>query len=89
MHWLWILTYLQNIEKAKKEIERLEAEESQPSTSSFSNRRTHDSSKKPAAANQGVNGTASADAELAQEKDAAADVAEDMKKVSLEDKADE
>jgi len=34
-----------------------------------------------------VNGTASADAVLAQEKDAAADVAEDMKDASITDKA--
>ena len=81
---------LQNIEKAKKEIERLEAEETQSSTShSTSHRRTHDNSKKPATANQSVNGTASAEAELAQEKDAAADVAEDIKKASIEDKAEE
>jgi hypothetical protein len=89
LHGLRILTSLQNIEKAKKEIERLEAEEHQPSTSTASNRRTHDSSRKPTAANQAVNGTASAESELAQEKDAAADVAEDMKKASIEDKADE
>ncbi|KAK0514215.1 hypothetical protein JMJ35_002832 [Cladonia borealis] len=80
----------ENIEKAKKEIERLEAEETQSSTShSTSHRRTHDNSKKPATANQSVNGTASAEAELAQEKDAAADVAEDIKKASIEDKAEE
>ena len=82
---------IQNIEKAQKEIERLEAEarEPQPSTShSTSHRRTHDNSKKPAIANQSVNGIASAEAELAQEKDAAADVAEDMKNASIEDKAD-
>ncbi|KAL6715105.1 multicopy suppressor of BFA (Brefeldin A) [Lecanora helva] len=74
----------ENIERARKEIDRLEAEakESQPSTS---NRRTHDSSKKPAAVNQAVNGTAHAGAELAQEKDADADVAEDMKKASIEE----
>lgn len=87
----------QNIEKAKKEIERLEAEEtqSQSSTShshshSSSHRRTHDTPKKPATANQSVNGTASAEAELSQEKDAANDVAEDMKNASIEDnKAEE
>lgn len=37
---------------------------------------------------QAVNGEASAEAELAQEKDAAADVAEDLKKASIEDKDD-
>ena len=76
---------MQNVEKAQKEIDRLEAEakEPQPSTS---NRRTHDSAKKPATANQSVNGTASAETELAQEKDAAADVTEDLKAASIEDK---
>lgn len=78
----------QNIERAQKEIDHLEAEakESQPSPSS--NRRTHDPSKKPATAKPSVNGTASASAEHAQEKDADTNVAEDMKKASLEDKAD-
>ena len=80
----------QNIDKAKKEIERLEAEETQSSSShSTSHRRTHDNSKKPATTNQFVDGTASAEAELAQEKDAAADVADDIKKASIEDKAEE
>jgi hypothetical protein len=36
-----------------------------------------------------VNGSSSATAELAQEKDAEADVAEDLEKASLEDNADE
>jgi hypothetical protein len=35
------------------------------------------------------NGDLGAEAELAQEKDAAADVADDMKKASIEDKKDE
>ena len=82
------LTYLQNIEKAQKEIDRLEAEAKEPQPSA-PNRRTHDSVKKPAVANQSVNGTASAEAEHAQEKDASADVTEDLKKASIEDKAEE
>lgn len=75
----------ENVEKAQKEIDRLEAEakEPQPSTST---RRTHDTAKKPATANQSVNGTASAETELAQEKDADADVTEDLKKASIEEK---
>lgn len=79
------LNLIQNIEKAQKEIDRLEAEakEPQPSTSS---RRTHDTAKKPATANHAVNGTASAETEVAQEKDAAADVTKDVKKASIEDK---
>lgn len=78
----------QNIEKAQKEIDRLEAEAKEPQPSSSSNRRTQDSSKKPATANHSVNGTASASAEHAQEEETNADVAEDMKKASLEDKAE-
>lgn len=35
--------------------------------------------------NQSVNGTASATTEVAQEKDASADVADDMKNASIED----
>ena len=89
----------QNIEKAQKEIDRLEAEAKDhpqhPSTStSTSNRRTHDHAKRPAsAANQSVNGTASsAETELAQEKDAAAaadGVTEELGKVSVEDKEEQ
>ena len=80
----------QNVEKARKEIDRLEAMANEPQSSGYTagNRRAHDSSKKPAMANQSVNGTASAAAELSQEKDAAADVTEDLKKASVEDKAD-
>ena len=47
-----------------------------------------DSAKKPAIVNQSVNGEASADAELAHEKDAAANVTEDLKKASMEDTAE-
>ena len=46
---------------------------------------THDSAKKPAIANAGVNGDASASAELAQEDDAAKDVAEELEKAKIED----
>ena len=52
----------QNIEKAQKEIDHLEAAATEVPQSS--NRRAHDSSKKPAALNQSVNGTVSAQAEL-------------------------
>lgn len=70
----------ENIEKAKKEIARLEAEEDAAANG------TTDSARKPAQKNQAVNGSASPSAELAQENDAAADVAEDLKKASIEDK---
>ncbi|KAJ9664865.1 multicopy suppressor of BFA (Brefeldin A) [Coniosporium apollinis] len=75
----------ENIAKAQKEIDRLESEASAGPSDSGSK----DTSTKPAAANQSVNGNASATAELTQEKEAEADVAEDMKKASIEDKEDE
>ncbi|KAJ4311143.1 multicopy suppressor of BFA (Brefeldin A) [Neodidymelliopsis sp. IMI 364377] len=70
----------ENVEKAQKEIERLEAEEDAGANG------TTDAARKPAQKNQAVNGSASPSAELAQEKDAAADVTEDLKKASIEDK---
>jgi len=76
----------QNVEKAQKEIDRLEAEANEAPQPS--NRRTHDSSRKPATKNQAVNGTASASSEPAQEKDASADVTEDLKNTSIEDSAE-
>ncbi|CAO2654409.1 Nn.00g111420.m01.CDS01 [Neocucurbitaria sp. VM-36] len=69
----------ENIAKAQKEIERLEAEEDEAANG------TTDTARKPAQKNQGVNGSVSASAELDQEKDAAADAAEDLKKASIED----
>jgi hypothetical protein len=75
-----VLTIIQNIAKAQKEIERLEAEEDEGAQG------TTDTARKPAQKNQAVNGSASAEAELDQEKDAAADAAEELKKASLEDK---
>lgn len=73
-----LLTFSQNIAKAQKEIDRLDAEEVEG---------TKDTAKKPAQKNQAVNGGAvSAAAELEQEKDAETDVAAELKKASLEDK---
>ncbi|KAF2258109.1 hypothetical protein CC78DRAFT_538043 [Lojkania enalia] len=73
----------ENIAKAQKEIDRLEAEENEADHGS------KDTARKPAQKNQGVNGgPVSADAELAQEKDAEDDVAEELKKASIEDKAE-
>ncbi|KAF1949299.1 hypothetical protein CC80DRAFT_484687 [Byssothecium circinans] len=67
----------ENIAKAQKEIDRLEAEEADGAT---------DIARKPAQKNQAVNGSSvSADAELQQEKDAEADVAEELKKTTLEE----
>ncbi|PSN64220.1 hypothetical protein BS50DRAFT_575663 [Corynespora cassiicola Philippines] len=69
----------ENIAKAQKEIDRLEAEEATEGAT--------DIARKPAQKNQAVNGTASATAELQQEEDAAADAAEELKKASIEDNA--
>ncbi|KAB2575552.1 putative nuclear segregation protein [Lasiodiplodia theobromae] len=71
----------ENIEKAKKEIEKLEAAEAEGADAG-----AKDTAKKPAAKNQQVNGSADAEAELAQEKDAAADAAKELEKASIEDK---
>ncbi|KAF2273948.1 uncharacterized protein EI97DRAFT_435599 [Westerdykella ornata] len=73
----------ENIAKAQKEIERLEAEGLEGDAST-------DTARKPAQKNQAINGKpVSADAELKQEKDAEGDVAEELKKASLEDKENE
>ncbi|KAF2195399.1 hypothetical protein K469DRAFT_698992 [Zopfia rhizophila CBS 207.26] len=70
----------ENIAKAQKEIERLEVEGTEGDHGS------KDTHRKPAEKNQGINGgSVSAEAELAQEKDAEADVAEELKKASIED----
>ncbi|KAL8846455.1 MAG: hypothetical protein Q9198_011291 [Flavoplaca austrocitrina] len=81
----------ENIDRAQKDIDRLEAEATAPSSSSPStgNRRTHETAKKPATVNQSINGTTSARAEQEQEKDAEADVAEDLEKATIEDKVDQ
>ena len=74
---------MQNVAAAQKEIERLEAEAA--SAEHAPRPGTTDTARKPAQANQAVNGSASADAEHAQEKDGVADATEDLKKASLED----
>jgi len=72
-----VLIVSQNIAKAQKEIDRLEADEADGAT---------DTARKPSQKNQAVNGgPVSAAAELEQEKDAEADVAEELKKATLED----
>ncbi|KAL1633457.1 multicopy suppressor of BFA (Brefeldin A) [Neofusicoccum ribis] len=70
----------ENIEKAKKELEKLDATETDGADAG-----AKDTAKKPAVKNQQVNGSADAEAELAQEKDAAADAAKDLEKASIED----
>ncbi|KAI9931971.1 hypothetical protein MW887_009472 [Aspergillus wentii] len=71
----------ENIKKAKEEIARLDEEAAK------ADQRSTDTAKKPAIENNGVDGSVSADAELKQEKDAAADVSEELQKASIEDKA--
>ncbi|KAF2445727.1 hypothetical protein P171DRAFT_472416 [Karstenula rhodostoma CBS 690.94] len=67
----------ENIAKAQKEIDRLEAEETDGVT---------DAARKPSEKNQAVNGgPVSAVAELQQEKPAEADVAEELEKAKIED----
>ena len=86
--WLEANTPSQNIEKAQKEIDRLEKEAVESSTAestSKPNQRRRDAAKKPAVENAGVNGEPNAEAELAQENDAAADVAEELKATKIED----
>ncbi|PSK56939.1 hypothetical protein B9Z65_6563 [Elsinoe australis] len=70
----------ENIAKAQKEIDRLEAEAAAEGQSGAT-----DAGNKPAAKNQAVNGQADAGAQLAQEKDGAADAADELKKASIED----
>ncbi|KAI9706074.1 MAG: hypothetical protein M1836_005480 [Candelina mexicana] len=77
----------ENIDKAQKEIDRLEADaKNETPSSSTKDHRTRDTAKKPGIKNESVNGTASADTELAQEKDASADVAEDLERAIIEDR---
>jgi hypothetical protein len=64
-------TNLQNIAKAQKEIERLEAEEDEGANG------TTEAARKPAQKTPAVNGNASTDA--------VTETAEDLKKASLED----
>lgn len=73
---------VQNIEAAKKEIEKLENESKEAPQS----QKTRDAAKKPAIANQAVEGKADAEAELAQEKDGFDDAAKELKEASIEDK---
>ncbi|KNG88282.1 nuclear segregation protein (Bfr1), partial [Aspergillus nomiae NRRL 13137] len=71
----------ENIKKAQEEIARLEEEAAQADD------RATDAAKKPAIINSGVNGKVSAEAELKQEQDAAADVSDELQKASLEETA--
>ncbi|KAJ6191124.1 hypothetical protein N7519_001145 [Penicillium mononematosum] len=72
----------ENIKKAQEEITRLEEEETK-ATAPQTNGRATDAAKKPAQ----ENGAPSADAELAQEEDAVADVQDELEKAKIEEKA--
>lgn len=72
----------ENIAKAQKEIEKLEAEADAEKPASD---RATETARKPATEKQSVNGHANAGAELEQENDAAKDVAEDLEKAKIED----
>ncbi|OQV01849.1 hypothetical protein CLAIMM_07140 [Cladophialophora immunda] len=81
-----------NIEKAKKDIEKLEQEaleasNTTPSTNARSGRHNH--AKKVAAKDAGVNGSVSAEGEEAQEKDAVADATKELQEAKIEDKKNE
>ncbi|KIV80326.1 hypothetical protein PV11_07834 [Exophiala sideris] len=73
-----------NVEKAKKEIEKLEQEASDASKADVGEGRSN-RGKKVSSKDSGVNGQVSADAELTQEKDAVADVTKELKEAKLED----
>ncbi|KAF4762499.1 hypothetical protein HAV15_006481 [Penicillium sp. str.  len=73
----------ENIKKAQEEITRLEEEETKATSAPQTNGRATDAAKKPAQ----ENGAPSAEAELAQEQDAVADVEDELKKASIEEKA--
>ncbi|KAG0158618.1 hypothetical protein PDIDSM_6133 [Penicillium digitatum] len=73
----------ENIKKAQEEITRLEEEETEAANVPHTNGRATDAAKKPAHKNV----VPSAEAELAQELDAVADVEDELKKASIEDKA--
>lgn len=77
-----LLITTQNIKKAQEEITRLEEEESK-ATAPQTNGRATDAAKKPAQ----ENGAPSAEAELAQEEDAVADAQDELKKATIEEKA--
>ncbi|TKA77983.1 hypothetical protein B0A49_02511 [Cryomyces minteri] len=79
----------ENIAKAQKEIDRLEAEANGSGTATpTTDGKSAETARKSAAEQQSVNGSAPASAELEQEKDAAADVADDLEKATIEDKAE-
>ncbi|KAI9761867.1 MAG: DNA-directed RNA polymerases II 24 kDa polypeptide (RNA polymerase II subunit 5) [Chaenotheca gracillima] len=78
----------ENTAKAQKEVERLEAAAASENAPSSTAGRSKDGARKPTTANNMTNGNASAASEVAQEKDAAADVAADLKKANLEDAKD-
>lgn len=81
---------MQNIEKAQKEIDRLEIEanETQNSSPSSSSKRAQESTKRQAVKNQLVNGTNSATTEPKQDKEAVADLTEALEEATIVDKTE-
>jgi hypothetical protein len=82
---------LQNIEKARKEIDRLEAEanETQNSNPRSSGKRTQDSTKKAVMKNQLPNGTDSADTEPNEETKVVDNVAQALDEAKIDEKGEE
>lgn len=78
-------------------MERSEIEAHEQSRSPHESRRSHNTGKKPAAKNQAVNGSTNSngtstlptEAEPNEEKDAVADVANDLKDATIKDEAEE
>ena len=82
---------LQNIERAQKEIDRLEIEanEAQNASPPPSSKRSQDSGKKQAANSKQANGVKHAAADSNEEKEPVADVTEALKEASIKDKTEE
>lgn len=71
----------QNVANAQKEIDRLEAEAGAADAKTGAS----DAARKPATESQAVNGSASAGAQSEQTNGADTDVADDLKKTTIED----
>ncbi len=82
---------MQNIEKAQKEIDRLEAEanETQNSNSRSSGKRTQDSTKKAVLKNQLPNGTDSVETGPNEETKDVDNVAQALEEAKIEEKGEE
>lgn len=83
-----MLTFAQNVDKAKKEIEKLEQEAVETSNTASSSGPTgrQNRAKKVSAKDASANGPVSAESEQIQEKDGVADATKDLAEAKLEDK---